>query len=160
KHPLSNRPLATLKTSDFLAYSKKRLTVVTPGTVRRDLAVIGATFKMVRNDWGEPLESGMLRPVLSKLKPNKDGGRRIEAHEEKAILEHAQQYSADAAACIILALETGMRRGELAALRWSQVDLAAKVIRLESGQTKNGDDRIVPLSSRAESTLRAMPRSI
>lgn len=59
---------------------------------------------------------------------------------------------------IVLAIETGMRRGEMAGLHWPQIDLKANVIRLD--KTKNGERRIVPLSERAEAALRAMPRAL
>ncbi|MFL6352276.1 MAG: tyrosine-type recombinase/integrase [Bryobacteraceae bacterium] len=40
---------------------------------------------------------------------------------------------------------TGCRKGEVLYLRWSQIDLSHRMIRLESGETKNGEARIVPL---------------
>src|SRR5690606_13631800 len=55
---------------------------------------------------------------------------------------------------IILALETGMRRGELLGLTWENVDLDAGVAHLPL--TKNGDSRDVPLSRRARETLTAL----
>lgn len=39
---------------------------------------------------------------------------------------------------------TGWRRGELVGLTWSQVDLQAKVMRLEPGTTKNNEGRTFP----------------
>jgi integrase len=40
---------------------------------------------------------------------------------------------------------TGIRLGELKAVRWEQVDLTEGFITLETGETKNGDGRIVPI---------------
>lgn len=40
-----------------------------------------------------------------------------------------------------------MRRGELAGLTWGDVDLSSKMVHLQD--TKNGESRTVPLSSRA-----------
>ena len=50
-----------------------------------------------------------------------------------------------------------MRQGELLALRWERVDLEARTAYLED--TKNGEARTVPLSSRAVAVLEALPRS-
>lgn len=46
---------------------------------------------------------------------------------------------------LLMALFTGMRRGELMALRWENVDLAARTLHLP--KTKNGDPLHLPLSS-------------
>jgi len=58
---------------------------------------------------------------------------------------------------VTLAIETGMRRGELLALQWPNVDFERRIAFLPV--TKNGDSRGVPLSSRAVSTLRGLPGS-
>ena len=46
-------------------------------------------------------------------------------------------------ALIQMAVETGMRRGELLSLRWSDVDLKARTVLVS--RTKNGHPRRVPL---------------
>lgn len=45
---------------------------------------------------------------------------------------------------VLMALTTGMRKGELLGLRWSDVDLKTRTARL--GQTKNGKPRFAPLT--------------
>jgi integrase len=52
-----------------------------------------------------------------------------------------------------LALLTGMRRGELTGLRWSEVDLRRGVIHLPGSRTKNGRSRDVPLNGEARRVL-------
>lgn len=67
---------------------------------------------------------------------------------------------------ILLALRTGLRHGELLALRWEDVDLGTKklhvrrtVWRGEEGSPKGGRARVVPLSSEALAALeRLVPR--
>jgi len=46
-----------------------------------------------------------------------------------------------------LALETAMRRGEIASIRWKDVDLNNRIVHLYD--TRNGEHRDVPLSSAA-----------
>ena len=55
---------------------------------------------------------------------------------------------------IILALNTGLRRGELFLLSWKNVDLKAKQITVASTTAKSKKTRYVPLNSEALSTLR------
>jgi integrase len=50
------------------------------------------------------------------------------------------------------ALETAMRRGELAGMTWDMVDLKKRTVTLP--ETKNGQKRIVPLSSVAATILK------
>ncbi|MBU2708638.1 site-specific integrase [Zooshikella marina] len=59
---------------------------------------------------------------------------------------------------VIFALETGMRRGEIARLQWKDVDL--KKCTAIARNTKNGEDRTIPLSSKAIGILRQLPRDI
>jgi integrase len=58
---------------------------------------------------------------------------------------------------IVLAIESGIRRGELAALEWDRVDLKRRTATLHD--TKNGSGRHVPLSSLV-GTLAKMVRPI
>jgi integrase len=58
---------------------------------------------------------------------------------------------------VALAIETGMRRGELLGLLWDNVDLERRTAFLPV--TKNGESRGVPLSNRAVEVLRALPPS-
>ncbi|WP_430476074.1 tyrosine-type recombinase/integrase [Ralstonia pseudosolanacearum] len=51
-----------------------------------------------------------------------------------------------------------MRRSEFLALRWQDVELQDRFVRLHD--TKNGDAREVPLSTRAASMLAGLPRHI
>jgi integrase len=54
--------------------------------------------------------------------------------------------------CVVVALSTGMRKGELMGLHWRDVDLQAGRITLR--ETKNGQIRVVPLAGPALALLR------
>ena len=56
----------------------------------------------------------------------------------------------------VLAVSTGMRRGEILGLRWLDVDFTGGRIMLP--QTKNGEGRIVYLNTLAQQALAAVPR--
>lgn len=160
KHPLAVRTLASLTSTDFVEYRRERLKSVKPATVRRDLMVIAAVFSSARHEWGLAVDDEILASVFRLLPTGSGRDRRPSYEEIQAILSAASQYSTDAAPIIALAIETGMRRGELAHLHWSQVDFAKSVIRLNAGSTKNDEARVVPMTTEAERVLRSLPRTI
>jgi integrase len=57
---------------------------------------------------------------------------------------------------ITLAIETGMRRGELRSIRWKDVDQTARTIRIL--KTKNGHPRTIPLTPKAVEVLSSLER--
>ena len=94
-------------------------------------------------------------PVSAVRKPKKPRGRdrRLEGDEEARLLEVADSPFAE---LISLAIETAMRSGELRALKWPRIDLNARTAALH--ETKNGERRVVPLSSRAVEVLGGLQR--
>ncbi|MHB1591682.1 MAG: site-specific integrase, partial [Sulfuricella sp.] len=138
-----------------------RLKKVKPATVNRDLNLISVVINTGRKDWGLPIEN----PVGMIRRPKNPRGRerRLEPEEEQQLLDaldNDQQPNRSpwVRPLVIFALETGMRRGEIISLKWENVDLRRCVARLED--TKNGESRAVPLSSRARTVLEGLPRSI
>ncbi|NMV40686.1 site-specific integrase [Ralstonia insidiosa] len=154
KHPLAARLLSTLRKTDFANYRDERLKTCRPETVRRELVIISAVFTTAKDLWDIPVENplaGVRRPAKGQHRE-----RRLEGDEEARLLEAAGQSRTPALRlCIILAIETGMRSGEMVNLRWEQIDLRKSIIRLT--ETKNGDGRTVPLSERAEAAIRELP---
>ena len=59
---------------------------------------------------------------------------------------------------IQLLILTGARREEIRELRWNEVDLEAREIRLEGNRTKNGEPHTIPLSDEATAIITALPR--
>jgi integrase len=53
----------------------------------------------------------------------------------------------------VVGYNTGVRKGELLKVRWTQVDFDAKLIRLRAGETKAGDPRTVPFLGDMEMVL-------
>ena len=155
KAKLVVRGMATLKTSDFEEYRNKRLTEVAPGTVKRELNILHSVIEFVRKKLGlfENPISDVKRP---KVRDQRD--IRLDDSEEEVLLEaldHCRNPWIKPA--VILAIETTMRRGELLDLRWNNIYLKTRVARLID--TKNGENRDVPLSSRAIETLNNLPKS-
>jgi integrase len=68
----------------------------------------------------------------------------------------AEAIGGPAGACIKLLILTGQRRGEIAGLRWSEVDGDLLVLPIE--RMKGRQAHIVPLSTQAAAVIASMPR--
>lgn len=151
--------VAALTPERLSKYRDQRLTMVTAGTVIRELAYISSIINHARREWGINIQN----PVALVRKPAAPRGReRILSPEEQErlmeALKPADRRSAWMLPLVTVALATAMRRSELLMLYWKNVDLNRRTAVLET--TKNGDRRVVPLSSRAIATLAALPRCI
>jgi integrase len=61
---------------------------------------------------------------------------------------------------IRFAVGTGCRQGEILSLTWDQVDLAERLIKLNSSQTKSKYARVVRILPDVEALLRSIPRAL
>ena len=145
---LARRPLASIRGADLAAFRDQRLAEGrSPYTVKHDLDVISHLFTVAVREWG--MES-LRNPVSYIRKPKLPQGRdrRLRGDEESRLLDAADTPYREV---ITLAIETAMRAGELRSLKWSNIDLEARTALLPD--TKNGERRTVPLSSRAVEVL-------
>lgn len=159
KHPLAMRSLSQIKGSDIADFIRERKKNVSSGTIRLDIAVISHLFTIAQQDWGfESLQNPVSK--IKKPSPAKSRDRRLEHGEEERLLAacNTSRSSPWLGAAVGLAIETGMRAGEILSIRWPQVKLGERAIKLD--KTKNGDSRIVPLSRQAVKILENLPRSL
>lgn len=159
RHPLAMRSLDSLLAKDFAAYRDARLEEVSPTSVRLELALLSHLYTIAIKEWSLPL----IHELKNVRKPSAGHGRdrRLQGSEEERLLDAIQRPEAMGSkvwldACVRLAIETGMRAGEILSCEWRQVDLHRGCIRLEL--TKNGSKRTVPLSVEAVRILDALPR--
>ncbi|WP_417455880.1 tyrosine-type recombinase/integrase [Kordiimonas sp.] len=153
RDPLSRVRLVDLKTQHMAKFRDARLKNVSPSTVNRDLNLISAVFTRARKEWGWL----KVNPVhdLDRPKQPRPRDRLISEDEIDRIIIVLgyQEYSPIrtrrqlVGLFFLLAIETGMRLGEMCSMDDSSVHLAERYVQLD--QTKNGDQRQVPLSSRA-----------
>ena len=123
-----------------------------PSTVNRYLAALSHAFTVAVNEWGW-LEDSPMRKVK---KPKEPRGRvRFLDDDERARLLDACRApeSPHLYPIVVLALSTGMRRGEILGLQWRDVDLQAGFLILH--ETKNGERRRVPVAGHALEVIRS-----
>ncbi|MHB8544253.1 MAG: tyrosine-type recombinase/integrase [Leptospirales bacterium] len=148
-HPLAKRFLASIQGKDIAAWRDARIKFgSSANTVRLDLAIISHLFEIAQKEWGM---EGLKNPVKSIRLPSPPSGRdrRLQPGELEKLLEC---LSEEMSQVVRFALETAMRRGELAGMTWDMVDLKKRTVTLP--ETKNGQKRIVPLSSVAVTILK------
>ena len=108
-------------------------------TINRELALLRRAFNLGRI--ATPPKVGTV-PFIPTLAEN---NVRKGFFEHDAFLAVRRALPEEIRPVITFAYFTGCRKGEILALRWSQVDLAERVVRLEPGETKNDDARTIPL---------------
>jgi integrase len=154
---ISKYSVAKIGGKELAEFRDARLEKVSPKTVRDDLVLLGHVFKVAMQDWGMVFPHG--NPIDAVRKPkigNNKRDRRLTGDEQNLLFEACASYGGELLPIVILAIETGMRRGEIAGLRWEFVK--GRVISIP--ETKNGESRNVPLSTVALHTLSRLPRRI
>lgn len=150
--PWSASLLRDVKPADIQAWTSERVNGGTSGaTVNRNLNALSGLYR-----WAMRCGHVEDNPV-----------RRVERFSERGRAREtyltAEESRALVAACrpgirevVLAALHTGMRRGELLALRWRCVDLARRELVIEAETEKAGRGRIVPMTAEIHAVLTAL----
>lgn len=148
---LASKPIAQITATDIANERNARLLEVSGGTVRREMGLLGQVFDIARREWKwihvNPMDD-VKKPPPAKAKPRPMPAGAIEAMVGALWGTRAGRETAMG---FLIGIETAMRPWELLKLGKSQVDFDSRVARLE--ETKNGDEREVPLSIVAADVL-------
>jgi integrase len=150
----ADKPITSYTSRDIAAYMNSRLAQnsffgapVGAGTVRRELSLLGRVFIVARDEWFMGNENPVAKVKLPKVPKGRN--RRLEDGELKRLLSCIK--SKRVKDVILLAVETAMRRSEIAYIKPADVNLEEGFIFLKD--TKNGESRKVPLSPDAKVIL-------
>jgi integrase len=119
-------------------------------TVNHYLNALSQLYQIATNEWGLKVAN----PIAGIKRMSEPQGRmkRLSIEAETTLLACCHELNLDYLADIIeVAIETGMRCGEILSMRWEDVDFINRKVLLRD--TKNGDSRQVPLSSRVKIIL-------
>jgi len=143
---IGNLPLMAYTPLHFDTYKNERLKTIKPVTVNIELRTLKAFFNTAVR-WNliekNPCQTKLVKVPerLPTYLTKEDLTKLISVIKENWLKE-----------IIIFAVSTGLRRSEIVNLKWHQVDLERKLIRIESNPTfytKTGKMRILPLNDTA-----------
>ncbi len=130
------------------------------GTVNRHVELLARLMRCA-TEWGV-LEQ---MPIIRGLPGEKAETDWLRPAEATKLLDAAKAMSAKWFTFILLALRTGLRRGEIFALHWSEVDFERRRLTVrysvwkgQLGTPKSGRSRVVPMSSDLVEVLTAWRR--
>jgi len=152
---IADYSLANATPGVFRKFRDDRLKEVSGSTVRRQLAVLQHAFNVAIKEWGY-----YTNPVASISKPpaGKPRHRRLGDGELDSLIQGCHKSHVWWRSPIVqLAIETGMRRGEIINTRWQDIDPEAKTLHIP--ETKNGHPRTIPLTPKALSIVKELPKA-
>ncbi len=159
-----------------------------PASINRQLADLKSCLNRAIEDWGLLKENPIIKVKLEKKDKNAKVRYLTEGEESKlyAALDEREQsikegrdkanewrtergyplysdlkkstYVDYLKPCILLSLNTGLRRNELFNLKWADVDIDRKVITVNAETAKGGTTRHIPLNQEALTVLKLWKR--
>lgn len=144
----SAKVLAEITRDDAADLAEEKAQTAKPSTVNRYLALIRAILRRAEREW-----RWIDRAPHIRLYPERQRRIRwLQPGHARTLLAELPPHQQQAA---IFALSTGLRAGNVGALRWDQIDLARRVLWLYGDQMKNGEDMSVSLNDNAMAILHA-----
>jgi len=138
-------------------FCKDRKLVVKDGTIKSELMLVKRIFRVASDRWnyGIPFDAFHGIELPSTHKPRT---RRALQEELSTLISNTDKQRNKYISTIIqFAVETGMRRLEILKLKWNDVNLETGIASLYD--TKNGDDRHIPLTKTAIQLLSNLTQS-
>jgi integrase len=156
RHKISSLSLLHLNPTALCALKNELSINRKPGTVKHYFNFINNAWNTAERVWGInlPPKNPIKYVILDKVYDRRD--RILNEEEYKKLLASASVSNLRILNdMIILAYQTAMRFGEILKLNRRDVDLNKRLITLRD--TKNGEDRTIPISNIAIEVLRKYP---
>ncbi|MDD5653887.1 MAG: site-specific integrase [Candidatus Omnitrophica bacterium] len=150
KRYFARKYLHEITVLDIQRYKTERIEQVAPATVNRALAILKSMFNRAI-EWGKARDNPM-----RKIKLLRENNKRLRFLEREEIGKLLSCCSPHLLPIVKLALNTGMRKGEILRLKWQDIDFKRDIAYLQ--ETKSGEKREIPLNNTAKNTLLAMPK--
>ena len=143
-------PLHSLTADDLWEWREQRSKECSPNTLRREIAIMRSVIRKAP-DLGVHVDAAIFLQIPKPKEWQESSSVLLRRYAQ---LEMAAQVNEKRnpymKPLIRLAVETGMRRGELLNIAWSDVDLAKGFIRIPAVKAKTNKDRNIPLTPKAK----------
>lgn len=153
------RLLHEVSREDIDAYLQQKEQSSKPGTVNKHLTMIKSMFARA-NEWGDLNGYNPARDI-KKLTENNERCRYLTDVEKEKLISAC---SGMMRLVVLVALKTGLRKGELLALKWAQapqsnyVDFEHNTIFIHESLSKSKKSRYVPLAPTVKQALMDFPQ--
>lgn len=144
RDPLCDLALASLPPQAIAAYRDRRLLLVKPGTVRRELSLLHHALDVARREWGYSfLQNPVGQVTLPSINNARD--RRLRDGELERLIKALEASRNPVTGSVVrFAIETAMRRAEILNLEWHHVNFERRTAHLP--WSKTGKARTIPLT--------------
>lgn len=147
----SSRKLSSIQKQDVLILKEDLIkSGRAASTVNHYINAISQLYQVAVNEWDFKLNN----PTTGIKRMIEPQGRmkRLLPDAEQILLTYSSEISLlPLSSIIVIAIETGMRSAEILSMKWEDVDFINRRVLLR--HTKNGDSRVVPLTTRAKTEL-------
>ena len=150
KKIFSGKCLHEITSYDVEKFKSERIKEVSPATVNRAMAVLKSMFNRAI-EWGKAKNN-----PCKAVKLFKESAPRLRFLEKEEIEKLLANCSKHLKPIVIVALNTGMRKGEILGLKWHDIDIQRNIIHLFD--TKNSEKMEVPINDIVQRTLIAVPK--
>ena len=148
-HAFGEVPLDQLRPARLAEYkASRRAQGVAPKTLNDELGLLGHAYKLAVREWEWATDNPVQKIAKEKVRNLIE--RWLTPEEEQRLLEASPTWLQE---IVVFALHVGMRRGEILALQWSQVDLARRTLTIL--EQKNGARDTLPVNDTAMEILQA-----
>lgn len=155
---LGSMLLKDIDTTIMALYRDLRLTSVKSSTVNREFNLLSNVFTVARQEWKWTVK----KPIAEVKRPKDPKARnRLISNDEIEQLRIALGYNGSVRTmrhalfiAFLFAIETAMREGEIAALKWDNIYADYACVE----KSKNGEERDVALSPEALRLLGTLPK--
>ena len=146
KKTFSGMYLSEITPHKIEKFKAERARVVAPATVNRHLACLKSIFNKAIA-WHKYTSAN---PVC-QVKLFKENNQRLRFLEKEEIAKLLSNCTKHLRPIVIIALHTGMRKGEILELKWRDVDFRRGIIYLYN--TKNNEKREIPVNEQVKTAL-------